>query len=277
MRRRPMRLGEISRVMDRDQASELVGGLVPEVPRTDLDECLLVDADTGDPVLIYAPYRGDVATLRHAVRAVKWSRTTRGSTGITNVSKTFGMATRAPTLQREACRPTELMWDQPAIHTVLEHAGDLVQAEVEKHLPEIAAADRETLSGVAAEWRIGEDTIWTSGIVNLTSALPYHRDGLNFPTWSAMPVVRRGIGGGYLHLPEYGMTFPCRDGWVCYFKGQELVHGVTPIRRRQKDGYRISVVFYSLRGMKDCATFAREVGRARDMRTAREARMLRDG
>ena len=36
------------------------------------------------------------------------------------------------------------------------------------------------------------------------------------------------------------------------------------------DGYRYSVVYYALRGMKDCFTYAMELGQARAARTERE-------
>jgi hypothetical protein len=90
-----------------------------------------------------------------------------------------------------------------------------------------------------------------------------------------MPVVRRGVRGGRLHLPEFNVSFECRDGWVVWFPGWRYVHGVTPITKVEPDGYRISVVYYSLRGMKDCHTWALEQARGREVRTQREAAMLR--
>jgi len=110
-------------------------------------------------------------------------------------------------------------------------------------------------------------------VINQSSALPYHRDGSNFDTWSAMPVVRRGMDGGHLHMPEYDITINCRDGWALWFNGHAYVHGVTPMKSRAKDGYRYSIVFYAKRGMKDCHTYAVEIGEARARRTAREASM----
>ncbi len=134
----------------------------------------------------------------------------------------------------------------------------------------------EPEGGLSAEprpdWRLGDHTAWTSGVVNRTSKLPYHRDRGNFPVWSAMPVVRRGVTGGHLHLPEYGATIACRDGWAVFFGGWQLVHGVTPMRLTAPDGYRYSIVYYSLRAMRDCATTAVETRQAWAKRTARERR-----
>jgi hypothetical protein len=45
---------------------------------------------------------------------------------------------------------------------------------------------------------------------------------------------------------------------------------------RQKDGYRYSIVYYAKRGMKDCHTYAVEIGEARRKRKDREAGMVHD-
>jgi hypothetical protein len=110
----------------------------------------------------------------------------------------------------------------------------------------------------------------TSGVINKTSTLPYHYDGNNFDMWSAMPIIRRGTRGGYLSVPEYDITIECRDGWVVFFPGFRLLHGVTPIAHVAKDAYRFTVVYYCLRGMKDCFTYAVEQAEARKRRTERE-------
>jgi hypothetical protein len=139
-----------------------------------------------------------------------------------------------------------------------------------KIAPEVYDNDKVETNAVADEWRISEDSLWTSGVINKTSTLPYHYDGNNFDMWSAMPVVRRGIRGGALSMPEYGVTVECRDGWVLFFPGYRYLHGVTPIAHVTKDAYRYSVVYYCLRGMKDCFTYAVEQAEARKKRTQRE-------
>ena len=265
----------ISRVVDPDTASELVGSYVEDLPPTVEREGIYYDDVTGDPVLAYYAYPYNVRALRRAVLGIPWNRTYRGSSGTKNISKTFGMAPRKLFLQRESCRPTALSYEAPEIHAELDHTATVLARWAEENLPEVDTADRETMDAVLPEWRLGEDTIYTSGVVNLTSQLPYHRDGSNFRSWSAMPVLRRGTRGGHLHIPEYGATVACRDGMVVYFAGWKHVHGVTPIRKVAADGYRISIVYYSLRGMKDCATFARETARGLRARTDREETMLR--
>jgi hypothetical protein len=81
------------------------------------------------------------------------------------------------------------------------------------------------------------------------------------------------MDGGHLHMPEYDITINCRDGWALWFNGFAYVHGVTPMKPRVKDAYRYSIVFYAKRGMKDCHTYAVELGEARAKRKEREMGM----
>jgi hypothetical protein len=83
------------------------------------------------------------------------------------------------------------------------------------------------------------------------------------------------MDGGYLSVPEYGLVCACRDGYAVFFPGHELVHGVTPMQTTAPDGYRYSVVYYALRGMKDCFTAAMETQHAKKKRTEREREMVR--
>src|SRR3982751_17283 len=135
------------------------------------------------------------------------------------------------------------------------------------------------MTDIDRDWKLGESE-WTSGVINASARLPYHRDAMNFPVWSAMPVLRRHMDGGHLHVPEYDLVLPCRDGWGVFFPGYDLVHGVTPMSPTRPDGYRYSLVYYALRGMQDCFTYAVEREHARTRRTEREqeiARKLADG
>jgi hypothetical protein len=120
-----------------------------------------------------------------------------------------------------------------------------------------------------------DDALWTSGVINKSSQLPYHRDGFNYETWSAMPVVRRNMAGGYLNFVEYNAVVACRDGWVLFFPGYKYVHGVTPMESKGDDAYRYSIVYYALRGMKDCFTYAAETARGQIERTERETHMAK--
>lgn len=262
------------RVCTPDQASEMVGTTVgaPDAAPDLAPGTVVHDADTREPVLAYLPLE-EAATLRRAALRIDCGSGVQRQSNYRSRSRTFGYAPRRPVTRREGCALTALALETPDVQRTLEHYADQLSARLDDIDPNIVSRDVETLIGVLPEWRIGSAKVWTSGVINDTAALPYHRDGFNFPTWSAMPVVRRGVRGGHLHLPEYDLMVPCADSTVTYFPGYRYVHGVTPLRKVSPSGYRISIVYYALRGMKDCRTAAEETRYARQRRTQRETDM----
>ncbi len=294
----------VRRVMTPAEARALRGewvpALAPEVPLTPVptveEPTLIRDADTGEllamSTLLDPEWR---ASLRAAILSINsWGNIARtgdrmGRSG--GNGRTFGWAPRRVMTARESCRAAMLADDQPDVHRVLAGLGVELSAQFRQLHPERAAADSAELAGqVADEWRIGDDALWTSGVINKVLQLPYHYDAQNFDTWSAMPTLRRGIEGGRLHLPEYNFAFTCGDGEVAWFCGRRRLHGVTPMQERPRLGkpgnrgvgadYRYSIVFYALRGMKDCATHALETAEGLRRRTERErdmARRIREG
>ena len=264
---------EIKRVVARSESEKLIG-LEVENHEPNISEAgIYRDSETGEVVLLYMPYPGDTASLRRAILGTGMGTTIRAG-GMKNASRTFGMAPRSVALRRESCRPASLSWDNPEAQMILNEAASALAKSLRGILPEIYQQDTEIVEQVLPEWRMTDDALWTSGVINQASQLPYHRDRANFETWSAMPVIRRGMTGGHLSMPEYGITINCRDGWSLLFNGHRYVHGVTPMQAKAKDSYRYSVVFYALRGMKDCHTYAVEVGEARRNRTKREEAMV---
>jgi hypothetical protein len=266
------------RVADKDAASLCVGDMVPvREPTVALTPGTVVyDADTGAPLLGYLPL-ADPGPLRRALLQIDASAGVARNNNYRSKSRTFGYAPRRPVIWREACAITTLGRDQPEIERVLESYADQFAEGLAMIDPELVERGQRETAAVSADWKLGEAKLWTSGVVNDTAQLPYHRDGFNFPVWSAMPVLRRGTRGGHLHLPEYDLVIPCFDGTVTYFEGYRLVHGVTPITRvkGRTGGYRLSAVYYALRGMKNCRSAAEESAYGRRKRTEREAEMAR--
>lgn len=268
----------VRRALSYEEAGALVGTQAPALDPTFRGDVLYYDADTGAPVLanLAMPER---AAFRRNILQVKMggSSPTPRSSGVRNTSRTFGNRPRKPMMGQEACMLARLADEQPDVHAHLVSYSETMGRALGEAFPEIELADRETIQKVLPEWRLSDESLWTSGVINSESALPYHRDGNNFEAWSAMPVVRRGVSGGHLHIPEYDMVVPCQDGYAVMFYGKGLVHGVTPMRVTAKGGYRISVVYYALQGLKDCHTYAVETAEARRRRTEREERMAAPG
>lgn len=260
----------IKRVMESDDAEDLIGTNVGTQDPNLSEEAIYRDQDTGEVVLFYCKNPGDTKALRETVLGMKYSVTTRAS-GMQNISRTFGFSPKNVVMKREYCKSSGLSYESPESQIVLNQTADALAKLLKEVLPELHEEDKKVLDGnILPEWQMTEDSLWTSGVINKASQLPYHRDRNNFETWSAMPVVRRGMDGGHLHLPEYGITINCRDGYTLYFNGFRFVHGVTPMKPRTKDAYRYSIVFYALRGMKDCHTYAVEVANGYKSRIERE-------
>jgi len=270
------------RRLTKQEATALIGVKPQAEPCSEITPGTVIhDAETGEPILGYMPLQ-DAGPLRRALLQVDIpAGGVRRNRNYISRSRTFGYMPRRPQMGREACGLTSISRERPDIAQVLESYADQLSRTLAVIVPGIADADRATLGQVLPQWRLGAEKRWTSGVINDTAQLPYHRDGFNFPTWSAMPVLRRGTRGGYLHVPEYGLVIPCADSTVVFFEGSRWVHGVTPISRLKKgEGYRISVVYYALRGMKNCREDAEETAYGRSRRTEREhamARRLADG
>lgn len=263
----------LDRRITKKEADAVVGETVLESEPNVSEAGIYRDRETGEAILVYAPFPAKVTALRKAVLDTEYSTTLRSS-GTRNRSRVFGFTTRSAVLQRESCTPTSLAWESPEAQITLNETATVLGEYLREQLPEVFEHDFAEVSQVLPEWRMTEDALWTSGVINQSSALPFHRDGSNFDTWSAMPVVRRGMDGGHLEMPEFGITINCKDGWALWFNGYAHVHGVTPLKPRTKDGYRYSIVFYAKRGMKDCHTYAVEIGEARKRRADREAGMV---
>lgn len=259
------------RLMDHATArAKLVGERVPTLEPNVTTETLITDADTDEPIAYYGRL-GDCRDLRWAVRTVgDFNGVNRAGSGYRTYSATFGTAPRKPVFQREGCASTAVKRDWPTQHAVLEQYAGKCQRILAQVAPSAVQESAVETGEILEDWRLQPGNLWTSGVINRTVAMPYHTDSSNFDVWSAMPVVRRGIRGGHLHIPEYGATVECRDSWAVWFPGYRLVHGVTPMKAEAADAYRYSVVFYALRGMQDCATTAMETTYAKVKRTERE-------
>jgi hypothetical protein len=259
------------RLITREQADELVGTEVPNRVANITEASVFFDEETNEPIVAYLPMdREVVKAIRNSLLNIKMSSTKRMATGLMNLSRTFGMAPRNTILRRESCRPTGLANESPKEHATIVNACYYLEDQLKELFPEVWEHDKVETKNIGEDWLMGEDALWTSGVINKSATLPYHRDGFNFDTWSAMPVIRRGVEGGMLHFPEWDITIECKDGWAVYFCGYRWLHGVTPMKKLVEDGYRFSIVYYALRGMKDCFTYAVETARGKTKRTERE-------
>ena len=68
-------------------------------------------------------------------------------------------------------------------------------------------------------------------------------------------------------MPEYDIKINLLNGSVAMFDGQAILHGVSPIVKTREDYYRYTIVYYSLKRMRDCIEPKEELQRVQAVKT----------
>lgn len=209
----------------------------------------------------------EIATLRRYLRyGIEYQTSGTHSprlSGISAANQYFGTVPPQPLRRRYACRTARLYEQTPQFKPLIESITRQVVKPFFDHFPDRAAEhDRLVRDQINSDWLIA-DTPFTSGIINNTAALPYHKDSGNLAgTWSIMLSLRTGVDGGCLNIPEYGTTLAIPDRSLTIFNGQEAWHAVTPFYYRAKDAYRFTLVWYVKEQVRHCACMKDEPKRA---------------
>jgi hypothetical protein len=250
------------------------------------EDCILIDKESQQVIAYQVQLSGrfaDTATqvrrmLRHDLKwAIEGGRPARLS-GIASANKVFGTLEPSRLRQRFGCKSAALDRDHPHLKALLAEMGEhsfTSLKEVEPH----RANNHEHLvrSKVHPDWLLG-DTPFTSGVINYSAALPYHRDSGNIVgSWSAMVGFRKNMEGGHLHFPEYDVVFAIPHNSLMWFNGQATWHGVTPLLPKKKDSYRFTIVYYSKRKVCDCVSVEEEHLRAAKNAMHAEQPLYEDG
>ncbi|HEY7621713.1 MAG TPA: hypothetical protein VH834_18175 [Solirubrobacteraceae bacterium] len=232
----------------------------------------VVHVDGGErPSAVYLELDERLPEAVAALRRIRFAETARTS-GMRSRSRTFGYAPKLTVRGEETCRSAKLAQEDPAAHEAIARLAAVVEEAYQQLNPELYAEHEQTVAKVLDEWRLGGG-VFTSGIINRNNKLPYHYDRGNFPgVWSNMLVFKQACTGGDLVCPELDLCFRLGDHSLFMFDGQAILHGVSPFRLTRPDGYRYSIVFYSLQQMWRCETKAEGVALAQRRRTERERR-----
>ena len=196
---------------------------------------------------------------RHLRFHMKWTTETKRPTtgqrasGIKYPNRTFGYTAPAPLRGRYGAATSSIFRDQPDVLMLLDSLTSDIWKLFQTHLPEQAKMHEQLFANeVHKDWWFANSP-WTSGIINKTAALPYHKDSGNIQnTWSAMLGLRHNVDGGGLHLPEYNVTLGIPHNSVTFFDGQNTWHGVTPFVFKKAEAYRFTIVWYGKNGFKNC-------------------------
>ena len=225
------------------------------------ENAAIIDSQTGKVVVLHVVCATDLATdLAASLGQVKWDdqvfsnvTTTSRLSGMATTHRTFGYQPPVPMRRRYGCSRSQFNSEYPlAMDQIAQFC------RVSEHLFRTHASDVHDLTAqkvresIQPAWLIA-GTPWSSGIINKTVSLPYHRDQANVPSsWSAMMVCRRQVEGGMLHLADYDTYLAVPHGSITIFDGQSITHGVTPFTMASPAAFRYSIVSYAKQGMKKC-------------------------
>lgn len=239
----------------------------------------IVDATSGDVVAVQVDAYASLANRMAAeLRHVRFDGPRHSSdkphnegrlSGIVVSHRTFGYTAPVPLRRRYGCARAMFDNEFPDARDLISEFCREAEHALRMQAPAVADETMRHAQAVPVAWRIA-GTPWTSGIINNTAALPYHRDSGNIVgSWSAMLGCRRNVEGGLLHLVDYDVWLTIPNGSITIFDGQSCLHGVTPMRQTGANAYRYTLVTYAKAGMrKCCANPADEAKRAAMAATA---------
>lgn len=195
------------------------------------------------------------------------------SAGMVTRSFTFGFNPRMPTRAREFCQPCQANRSHPLLAEHLERLALTMEHAFQAEQPVQFAVQAGHVHSIDPAWRLTGSQVFTGGIVNQNAALPYHVDGGNFAgSWNVMAVWREDTSGGHLVLAGPRLRFPMEHNTFLLFPAQDHYHGVTPIVKTRRTGYRVSAVWFATRALQRCLPLADELRYAQAKRTEREQR-----
>lgn len=232
------------------------------------DDCILIDKDhqvvMAAQIRIKPELEATCSQISRLIRHdVKWAIDSARLSGIKSANRVFGTLEPNKLRRRYGCTPAMLDKENPELAELLGQIS-LSNFDLFKEIDSQRAAEHERIvrSEIHPDWLIAGSP-YTSGVINNSAALPYHKDSGNLiGSWSAMLSIRKNMEGGHLHLPEYGVTLGIPDRSVTIFNGQALWHGVTPMIAAKKDAYRFTIVWYAKKKICQCISSKDELQRA---------------
>lgn len=248
---------------------KLRGALERDYSRLITTPTIIRDRTENKVAVVYLELEDDCSQVTAALQRIRYLENAR-TNGMRVRSRIFGFMPRV-TIRQDFCTAASLAYDDPQAHALITSYASKVARYYEAYNPDLYAEHQRLVSKVLPDWKLGEEVVFTSGIINKNNPLLYHHDAGNFRNvWSNMLVFKHETSGGYLAVPEYDIGFQLKNNSLLMFDGQQILHGVTPITLASPFGYRYSIVYYSLRGLWNCLTPGEELERTRRLHSQRE-------
>ncbi|HET9137522.1 MAG TPA: hypothetical protein VFO76_12880 [Candidatus Kapabacteria bacterium] len=247
--------------------------------RTDYKELITTDTifiENGKPIILYKILpKTYLDKLRYLVFKSKFIKTHR-TNGTPSQSAVFGALPRIPH-RHNYCRYSANTKNQKELNSDIFYFARLINSIYRDLLPDQHEINLSIVEeSVEAEYVI-KGTPFTTVNLNINHAIKYHRDTGNFKNvFSNVLILKDGVAGGFLVCPEFEIAFGQQDGALILFDGQNIIHGVTPIKMKHDKAYRCSCVFYALADMKNCYPYKLELERVKKWRDTVESRFRPD-
>lgn len=259
---------KISIKPDKTKENGLVGLPVKEATGNKISPDTIICDENGKALIIFGKFKTAHLNIKKGLPLLKYNDSTRltrmknnfknqESSDLSFGFKQFKNVFNQPA---SACISNS---KYPAFYDNFVSLGQELMGLYEKYDEERFQRQSVIISQINERWRI-PGTIFTQGIVNNSAALDYHFDRGNIrDCWSCMAVFRRGTVGGDLVIPSLNAHLDIQDETFVLFNGQNLLHGVSPIKKTSPNGGRYSLVFYALEQMLKLGTFEEEIDRIR--------------
>lgn len=230
----------------------------------------IIDSDSGEVVAVHWLGAQSIATeMIRALRDVHWddpplerANNAGRLSGMHVAHRVFGYTPPQPMRKRYGCSRSRFDTDYPEAMELVGKFTLLAEWVFRTFAPDVHRRTGEMVRKVIHDdWRI-ERTLWSSGIINNTAALPMHMDSGNVQgSWSAMLGARHQMDGGLLYLADYDCYLTIPHGSISIFDGQSVVHGVTPLQPVGPDATRYTLVTYAKQAMRGCSSNRADEGR----------------
>lgn len=184
------------------------------------------------------------------LNSCKFPHSNRAS-GLVSRSHIFGFSPREP-FKKLPCRECQFNFEQPIAYKTTVALLKKISTYYKAKIPAVYEKQIQALKPICDAYKI-EGTVFTSGIINKNTKYRFHTDNGNVKnTFATMFYAKKGIIGGDLILPEYNLKLSLDSGDLIVFDNTRVSHGVTPIKKMNKDSVRFSVVAYCLDRLRSC-------------------------
>lgn len=190
--------------------------------------------------------------------------------GLPQKSSVFGTLPRNA-IRHDYCRFTSHSKTELQNHKTAFLISEYISNLYKKYFPNQFVEHKNWVkNNIHKDWVTSNESPFTTINYNINHAIKYHYDKANLNnTISNVCILKKGVIGGKLVIPRYDLALSMDDGFIAFFDGRNIIHGVEPIKKYMNDAYRASIVFYTLQSLRQCFNCKNENIRFKKIKTKR--------